>query len=161
MNPNPALGLNADFDADGFRNAINFAMEMGFNPDPTRRPVFIKKSTTRTYEKNGLPILNPRLDRDGNPLDPEIDVIETPDEEISVDCAIEVEILGNADELPVGNFKPTRITATLLDHQYALVKDCREMIYNGDKCIYGFEPMSVGLFDVAVHQMIFYVLDDA
>lgn len=159
--PDAGLGIPVDFDGDGFRRAIKFAMEMGLNPDPDRRPIFIRKSAGRTYEKNGVALTEPpRMDRDGKPLDPEIDVIKTPDEEISVDCAIEVE-RADAEELPIGNFRPTKVVATLLDEQYVRVKDCRELVYNGDRYLFGYEPESNGLFTVGVYTMIFYAIDES
>lgn len=160
-NPSESLGISADFDGEGFRSAVRFAMQMGLNPDPDRRPKFVKKGQGRTYVKNGETLSSaPRLDRDGKPLDPEIEVVKEADQLISVDCAIEVE-RADAEELPVGNFRPTKVIATLLDQQYALVKDCRELIYNGDRYLFGYEPESNGLFDVGVYTMIFYAVDES
>lgn len=157
--PDSSLGISADFDAAGFRNAIRFAMEMGLNPDPSRRPTFIRKSSSRVYKKNSVVISTPRLDRDGRPLDPEVEVVRPADVEVSVDCAIEVQ-RADAEELPVGTFRPTKVVATLLDDQYEEVKDCREMLYNGDRYVYGYEPESNGLFDVGVYTIIFYAVED-
>lgn len=157
--PDSSLGINAAFDAAGFRNAVRFAMEMGLNPDPSRRPTFIRKSSSRVYKKNSVVISTPRLDRDGRPLDPEVEVVRPADVEVSVDCAIEVQ-RADAEELPVGTFRPTKVVATLLDDQYEEVKDCREMLYNGDRYVYGYEPESNGLFDVGVYTIIFYAVED-
>jgi len=158
--PNPSLGYSVAFDGDGFRNAIRFAMQMGLNPDPDRRPIFIMKSTGRTYWKNNVQLMTaPRVDRDGRPFDPDVEVRKEEDQQISVDCAIEIE-RAEAEELPVGTFRPTRLVATLLDQQYVLVKDCRELIYNGDRYLYAYEPESNGLFDVGVYTMVFYVKEE-
>lgn len=159
--PNEALGIAADFDNEGFRQAIKFAMQMGLNPDASRRPIFLKKAATpRVYLKDGEVVPTPRMDRDGRPLDPEIEVVIAPDQEISVDCAVEVD-RADADELPVGNFRPTKVTITLLDREYLVVKDCRELIYNGDRYMFGYEPESTGLFEVGVYTMIFYGKDES
>lgn len=159
-NPSDAFGIGVDFDNEGFRNAIHFAMQMGLNPDPDRRPIFIRKGQGRTYRKDGELVLNPRLDRDGRPLDPQIDIIRTPDTQVMADCAIEVE-RADAEELPVGNFRPTKVVVTLLDEDYVKVKDCREMVYNGDRYLFGFEPESNGLFEVGIYTMIFYAIDES
>lgn len=133
---------------------------MGTNPNPDRRPIFLRKSSSRVYKKNGVVLGSvPRLDRDGRPFDPEIEVVRPEDEEISVDCAIEVQ-RADAEELPVGTFRPTKLVVTLLDEQYELVSDCREMVYNGDRYVYGYEPESNGLFDVGVYTIIYYAVED-
>lgn len=161
VQPDPSLGISVDFDSDGFRKAIAFAMQMGINPDPDRRPIFVKRSNAVTYWKDGTELVAPpRLDRDGNPLDPDVEVRRAADENIEVDCAIEVE-RAEADELPVGNFRPTKVVATLLDSEYQKIKTCRELLYNGDRYIFGYEPESTGLFDVGVYTMIFYARDES
>lgn len=160
-NPEEALGIAVDFDGEGFRNAIRFAMQMGTNPDPAKSPTFIQKGTGRTYWKDDVELVStPRLDRDGQPLDPEIEVRKAADVQINVDCAIEVE-RADAEELPVGTFRPTKLVVTLLDNQYEEVKDCRELLYNGDSYMFGYEPESNGLFDVGVYTMIFYAKDES
>jgi hypothetical protein len=156
----PSLGISVDFDSQGFRDAIHFAMEMGAAPDPTLRPTFIFKSTVQSYRKNGVPVPDPRLDRDGKPLDPDIEAVETSGNRVQVDCAIEI-IRADADELPVGNFRPTKAVVTLLDEEYAQVKGCREMVYDGDRYLFGYELEALGLFDVGTFTLIFYCLDDS
>lgn len=159
--PDDALGIAVDFDGEGFRNAIRFAMEMGTNPDPDKAPVFIQKGTGRTYWKDDVElVVTPRLDRDGQPLDPTIEVRRESDDQIRVDCAVEVE-RADAEELPVGTFRLVKLVVTLLDDQYELVKDCRELLYNGDAYLFGYEPESNGLFDVGVYTMIFYAKDES
>lgn len=159
--PDSSLGINVDFPEEQFRNAIKFAMQMGKNPDESRQVIFIRKGTGRTYWKNGVEIEGaPRMDRDGNPLDPTIETREEEDTEIRRDCAVEVE-RADAEELPVGNFRPTKVVITLLDDDYTAVKDCREVQYNGDRYLYGYEPESDGLFEVGVYTMIFYALDES
>lgn len=168
-NPSDGLGIDVDFDNDGFRNAIRFAMQMGANPNPERTTIFIKKNPGRTYKKNGITVPTPRLDRDGKPLDPDIEVIKAADDQIrvgtdiangEVNVAIEVE-RADAEELPVGNFRPTKVIVTALDVDYEKIKDCRELIYNGDKYMFGYEPESNGLFEVGVYTLIYYALDES
>jgi hypothetical protein len=165
--PDPNLGIPVGFDGEGFRNAIKFAMQMGTptlpdgSPDPDKRPIFIKKVAARIYkDAAGNVIPPPRVDRDGRPFDPTIQVEESrPDPITDADCAVEVD-RADADELPVGNFRPTKAVVTLLDVDYERVKDCRELVYNGDRYVYGYEPENNGLFDVGVHTMIYYAVDE-
>ena len=63
--------------------------------------------------------------------------------------------------MPVGNFRQTKAVVTLLDTEYAKVTGCREMNYNGDRYLYGYEPEVNGLFGIDVHTMIFYALDES
>lgn len=159
--PEDSLGIAVDFDGEGFRNAIRFAMQMGTNPDADKAPIFIQKGLGRTYWKNNVQLITtPRLDRDGQPYDPDIEVRREADDQIRVDCAIEV-VRADAEELPVGAFRLTKLVVTLLDDQYQVVKDCRELLYNGDRYMFGYEPESNGLFDVGVYTMIFYAKDES
>lgn len=159
--PDAALGINAAFDSEGFRNAIKFAMQMGAPPDPDKRPKFVRRSTARTYWKDDIELTEPpRMGRDNEPLDPDIEVRTAADEVVEVDCAIEID-LADADELPVGNFRETKATVTFLDVDYAQIDGCKEMTYNGDRYVYGYEPEAPGLFDVGVHSIIFYCLDES
>ncbi|NUS01920.1 MAG: hypothetical protein HOV97_05075 [Nonomuraea sp.] len=160
--PDSTLGLNADFDAANFRNMIKATMQMGAAPDPDKRPKFIRKSTTRTYWKNGVQLAQaPRMGREGEPLDAEIEVrVAAPVVITDADCAVSIERV-DADELPVGNFRQTKAVVTLLDVDYAKVDGCKEMTYNGDTYRYGYEPEVNGLFTVAVHTIIWYALDES
>lgn len=161
-NPSASLGIPYNFDGEGFRNAIRFAMQMGTPVDPDRRPIFIKPPiVATTYWKNDVELVDaPRLDGDGIPLDPNVEVREGADVQVSVDCAIEVE-RADAEEGPVGMFVPTKLVVTLLDDQYAEVDGAREMLYNGDRYLFGYEPENNGLFDVGVHTMVFYPQDES
>jgi hypothetical protein len=67
----------------------------------------------------------------------------------------------NEEELPVGNFRPVKAVVTVLDVDYLLIQDCRELRYNGDRYGYGYEPDDNGLFGVDVHQIVFYALDES
>lgn len=168
VTPDPSLGISGSFDADLFRNAAKFAMQMGVNPDPTKSAIFLKKASGRTYWKNDVQLVSPpRLDRDGKPLDPDIEVRQTPDVRIvvgkgdgEVDVALEVD-RADAEELPVGTFRPTKVVVTALDVDYEIIKDCYEMIYNGDRYKFGYEPESTGLFEVGVYTLVYYALDEA
>lgn len=165
VKPDASLGIAASFDAQQFRDAIRFAMQMGTPNDPDRAPLFIRKSSGRRFWLGDVEQFPPpngtlRLDRDGKPLNPDVRVEQTADEKIRVDCAIEV-VRADANELPIGNFRPTKVVCTLLDTEYAQVSGSRELIYNGDQYVYGYEPEANGLFDAGVHTMVFYALDES
>lgn len=160
VDPNPALGISADFDGVQFRNAIRFAMQMGVPPDPDKQAVFVFKPTGRTYWKNDVQLVSaPRLDRDGKPLDPTVEVRRVEADTKTVDCAVEI-VRADAEELPVGTFRQTKAVVTVLDEQYEEIRGCIEMVFNGDRYKFGYEPEGLGLFDVGINTMIFYPLEE-
>lgn len=163
MQPRDA-SFGAGFDAAKFRAGVLGAMQMGAPPDAIRRATFIFPPGARRYERDGVPLtVPPRLDRDGRPFDPHIAVITEPGREVVVDCAIEMTLAvrsADGEEGPVGAFRHTRVNVTLLDAEYQLVKGCKELRYNGDVYLYGYEPQGLGLFGVGVHTMIFYARDE-
>ena len=153
-------GSDPNFSAAEFRAAIQFAMVMGAPPEVSRRARFVFPGGTTTYTKGGLPVLNPRLDREGKPLDPDVKVIQVPGAEVVVDCAVEI-TKADAEEIPVGNFRPTKALVTLLDDQHAQVVGCKELVYNGDRYVFGYEPEALGMFDVGVFTMVFYAMAES
>jgi hypothetical protein len=153
-------GSSSSFDAGKFRGAIEAAMDMGAPPDPARRPVFVFPSSGRGYVKNGAPVLNPVLDMDGRPLDPGVRVVDVPGDQVSVPCAVQI-MKADAEEIPVGNFRPTKAIVTMLDLAHAMVQGCREMIYNGDRYVFGYEPEALGMFEVGVFVMVFYAAGES
>lgn len=160
MQPNPALGFSANPDMDKVRRALRFAMELGAPPETQRQATFIFPGGARSYEKDGVVLDTvPRLDRDGRPFDPTIAVITSPGREVQVDVAIEI-TRADADEGPVGTFRHTKATVTVLDEQYVLIKGAREMRFNGDKYVFAYEPEGLGLFGMGVNTMIFYARDE-
>lgn len=161
--PDPALGFDVDFDKEAFENGIRFSMQMGAPNDLDRQAVFIKKSTTVRYflgSTEVFPGADLRTDRDGKPLNPDVRMEAGTDQEIPVDCAIEI-TKADADELPVGDFRPTKATVTVLDSDYLDIEGCQEMRYNADRYLFGYEPEADGMFDSGVHQLVFYAVDDS
>ena len=158
--PDPSLGFSSAFDSSLFNNAIRFAMQMGAPLQEELRPTFVFASAGVSYWRGEDEVLNPRVDRDGSPLDPEIEERQVPPRRIQVDCAVEVERGALAGETPVGNFQQTRLVVTLLEEQYAQVKGCASCEYNGDNYLYAFEPDNFGLFDAGVHTLIFNAEDE-
>lgn len=165
VQPDPALGITADFPTETVRNAFLFAMQMGKPNDVARQVKFIKRSPGRRYFLGSVEQFQPpagtlRLDRDGRPLNPEIRVEQTPDSEIAVDVAIEL-TEATADELPVGNFRPVKATVTLMTQEYDLIKGSRELKYNNDRYGFGYELDANGLFDLTVHTLIFFAINES
>lgn len=161
--PDPALGISVDFPELDFRNGITFAMQMGKPNDPELVPTFGFVATGEKTYRRGTEVLDPasvRKDRDGRPLDPTIRVFQAPAVRIEVDCAIEVTPV-NAEELPVGNFRPSKAEVTVLDTEWQKIRGCRDMKYNGDTYLFAFEPEVNGLFGVDVHTLVFYALKDS
>lgn len=165
VTPDPALGFTATFPSTTVRNAFLFAMQVGKPEDEVRQVRFIKKSAGRTYFKGEVeqfpaPIGNLRLDRDGRPLDPEVRIVQAADEEVNVDVAIEL-TEATAEEIPVGNFRPVKATVTLMTEEYAQIQGSRELVYNTDRYGFAYELDATGLFDLTVHTLIFYALNES
>lgn len=160
--PDASLGINVAFPEADFVNGIRFAMQMGRHPDPNRALYFIRKVPGVTYFRDGVELVDvPDLDRDGAPLDPTVEVRRQADQIVRVDYAVEVtETTRGFVDTGVGIIKPTKITITLLGPDYAQVKDLRECSYNGDRFIYSYEPEADGLFEVAIHQVVYVAKDD-
>lgn len=152
-------GTNAAFDAAAFRDGITLAMQMGAPPDPAIAAVFVFPDGAVVFTKNNVVVTNPKLDRDGYPFDPDIKRTPAPGARVTVNCAIEM-VKADQEEIPVGSFRPVKAIVTLLDVDYAQVKGCKEMIFNNDRYIYGYEPGALGLFEVGVHTMIFYAVQE-
>ena len=149
------------FDAAGFRAAIRFAMTMGAPPDPTRQARFVFPAAGKTYWKNGVEIVTPpRTDREGRPLDPEIEIRETTPVEVSVNCAVEL-TRAEASELPVGRFRAIKAIVTILDEEFAQITGCKELVFNQDRYVFGYGEYGLGMFDVGVHTLIFYAVDES
>ena len=158
--PDSGLGISVDFPSSDVENGIRFAMQLGMHPDVDRQIYFLKKVPGVTYWRSGSQISTPALDRDGTPLDPTVETRTQPDEKVRVDYAVEVNETQTFVDSGVGVLRPTKITITLLYSDYIQVKDLRECYYNGDRFIYSYEPEADGLFDLAVHQLIYVARDD-
>jgi len=158
--PDPSLGILANIDAVAVRNALRFAMQFGAPPEDARKATFVFPSSGKTYTKGLVTVTNPRLDRDGVPLDPEIKVTKATPTEVQVDCAVEVNDV-RPEELPVGKYRATKATVTVLDEQYALIKGCKEMRFNGDRYAYDSEQYGLGLAQIGVYVMHFFGIDES
>lgn len=162
--PDADLGIAANFQAQEFRNAVRFSMQMGAPTNPAKRAQFIKRSSVRTYWKDGIQLAGPpAMGRQGEPLDPDVEVrVAAPTIVTDVDVAIEISP-ARSDELPaspVGNFTTTKAEVTVLDVDYVKIDGFREMLYNGDTYLFGYEGQLNGLFGVDVHTLLFFALDE-
>lgn len=168
MQPNPALGIPAGFDSSQVRNALLFAMQMGTPNKETERVRFVKKSPGRRYflddvEKFPPPLGDLRLDRDLKPLNPNIVVQVDDDVPIPLDVSIEITQV-NAEELPVGSFRPVKAEVTMMQQEYDQMvaeQAGKEMLYNNDRYGYAYETEAIGLFDMTFHVLIFYAIDES
>lgn len=162
VQPDPALGFNVAFPQAQFENAIKFAMQMGTPNEAVKRPTFIFPGDGLTYWRDGVELVEPpRVDLDGHPYDPEIEVRRAADVELQVDCAFEVKEVIPRPEDPVGTFQHTQLVVTLLEAEYQQVKHCKAITYNSDRYLYGFESELYGLFGSDVHTIIFVSEDDS
>lgn len=143
-------GTDASFDAQGFREAIQFAMVMGLPQDSSERATFHFKATTSYVDAAGDPVANPRVDQDGNPLDPSIRVVRTHPDPVQIPVAVEFNT-ATLDERPVGAFKPTRVSITILDTHWPQVEQAIEVELGGDRYVISYERPPVGLFEVTIH----------
>lgn len=168
MQPSSSLGLSANFPSATVRNALLFAMQMGAPNEVSeadkRQVRFLRRNGTVQYFREDsivpLTVGSFRTDRDGKPLDPTIRMETSPDEEVLVDVAIEMEE-ASAEEVPVGNFRPVKATITLMAEEYAQIVGCREVSYNNDRYGYAYELEANGLFDMTFHTLIFFAIDES
>lgn len=154
-------GKNPDFDATRVREALRFAMRMGSPNRRADKATFHFRGVT-VWVKNGVVVENPRLDQDGNPFDPEIHAeVAYPDPVVLDEVAVEFSIAA-PEELPVGNFRQTRVELTLLDEEWARVREAIEVsLQGGDRYYISYEKPVIGLFDMDVHQVVCYARDES
>ena len=141
-------GTTPDFSKTVVEDAIRFAMRMGAAPDPTQRATFLFRQV-RTYPPGTL------LDAEGTPLDPNVRAEVTTPDPVTVDCAVEFE-RATPEELPTGVRIPTRLVITLLENEYQQVRTAVRVRIGSDRYQIAYELPVVGLFDMAVHQIVAY-----
>lgn len=133
----------AGFNADVFRDAIRFAMNMGL-PNAEEERVTFLWDIERSYE-------NP--DPSGNPYN----FNETPTRRIvrdPVQLAAAVEFRSDAtDGTSLGPIENPHIIVTLLDEEWEQVKDASRIKLNEATYIVKFTAPPMGMFDATVYQM--------
>lgn len=159
MQPDASLGLPTAFDSATVRNALLFAMQMGAPADGLKA-TFIRRGEGVQYFHRDDPAtpLDPttvQKDRDGKPLNSQIIAKRADDTEVEVDVAIEITEVP-PDELPVGNFSPTKATVTLMHQEFLLIQGCQEMRFNNERYAYSEALDANGLFDMTFHTLIYF-----
>jgi len=158
--PSSSLGIDFDFPTEEVSNGLRFAMQMAAPNDTSLQATFVFPATGATYSKGGSPVVDPLLDGAGKPLDPDVLVTQTVPDPVQVDCVVEI-VKADAGELPVGRYAPTKAVVTVLGDQYDEIVGCKELQFNGDRYAFGYEPDGVGLFDLDVHTMVFFAMDES
>ena len=149
-------GTNASFDATEFRDGIELAMTMSLPNEESLRATFHFPLTTSYVDQNGDPVINPKVDQDGSPLDPSIRIVRTPSADpVQVPVAIEFAV-ATPQELPVGQFEPTRATLTILDRHWPAVQDAHEVSLGGDRYVIAYRLPPIGIFEATIHQVQCY-----
>jgi len=138
-------GTNSSFSASAFRAAIRSAMSMGTPPAAADALTFCWNSTDTTSAAK---------DGEGVPFDPDAVIVRTVKAPVTKPCAVEYTD-ASGTPTPFGSIVPSRVRVTLLDEDYAVVKDADYVVIAGDRYVRHHEPPSVGLFSVGVHQIIY------
>lgn len=136
----------AGFDPDKFRTAIHFVMNLGLPQATVDRPTFYFRST-KTYPPGT------RLDTEGTPLDPRIEAVVTTPTPVQVPCAVEYTADRTDNESLVGTFVDSKATLTILDTDFALVKDAIEVALGQSRFNITFIAPPIGLSTVTVYQV--------
>lgn len=157
-------GTVTGLDPATFRSGILQAMIIGEPPNDEDKPKFLVPGTGEPVYTRGGSTLDPasvRLDPNGRPLDPTIKVTRPGAQQVYVPCAVEFSP-AEANELPVGNFRPTKATITVLDFDdsatpvalFDQVKDATDVILGGDSYMIAYRPPPLGMGLVTIHQMV-------
>lgn len=141
----------AGFDAGAFRTGIQFAMQMGLDPETPTGVVFIM-----------APVIDPddtTVDAQGVPWDPaEVGTLPEEGAEISANCAVEFFSASGVNTTGT-DVEPARVLVTILDDDWLPVSGCIA-IRLGDR-VYrrNYKQPTMGLFSVGVHQVAFQAGD--
>lgn len=149
-------------DPNVIRRGLIQAMTIGEPPKDEDKPKFVVPgSGAPVYTRNGVPInaTSVRLDAQGRPLDPTVKVTRTMPTSVQIPFAVEI-APANAEEVPVGNFRPTKATLTVLDEDgegnalFAQVKNATDVIMGGDTYAIMYRLPPVGLGPITVYTLI-------
>lgn len=142
-------GSNDDFDASAFREAIQFAMNMGLPSDTSERATF-RWRTERSFDK---------ADSGGDPFSWDSSpTSETSRSDVQLACAVEyVSRISASEDTNIGPFDPSRVVITLLDEQYDTLTQYGDfpdvVLLGGNEYEIKFVGPPVGLFEVTVYQV--------
>lgn len=145
---------NASFGKD-FRKNIRFAMNMGAPPLVEERATFFFPNVLM-YQS---PDDEADTDESGTPFDPSIPVTQVTPQSVQVPCSVEYyDAQGVLTDF--GMVTPSRAVITLLDEDYAKVKECAYVVLGGERFIYRNTQAPEGLFDVGLYTMHFTAEND-
>ncbi len=138
-------GSNPGFNARAFRDAIRFTYNMAATPAAEDQVAFYKASEL---------VYNVPVDDDNVPFDPTTTVQRITPAPVRVPCSVEY-IDAEGQPLPFGTLTVSRIKLSLLDEDYAKVRDCAYVVIAGEKYLYRRTEPPSGLFDVGLYVMHF------
>lgn len=138
-------GSNPTFKAGQFRSAIRFVFDMAAPPVAADQLRFHFNPTTTSVAAR---------DGDGVPFDPAAAVVVAQRPPLQRPCLVEY-VDAAEDPTAFGTVVPSKLRVTLLDEDYAYVKDADYVMIGGDRYLRHHEPPSYGLFDVGLHTLYF------
>lgn len=143
-------GTNPGFDSAAFVSGIHFAMEMGAPPDDSQRVTFYFPSVV-TWDSN--------VDGDNVAFDPDATPTVVGQRKVQVPCAVQY-FDRDGNELAFGDVATTKLILTLLGEDYDQVKGCEYVVASGDRYNVKRQPPTMGIFNVAVNQIIADAIDE-
>jgi hypothetical protein len=148
--PNPSHGISFKFNADKFRNAIQFVFEMAAPPDTDIDLMFHFTDT-----------ITPDAPYDGDlvPFDPAESFVRVTPAPVRVPCDVEF-ISAGEETTAFGSVIPSKLRVLLLDVDYEQVKTASFVVMGGDRYNRSHEEPGFGLFDVGLHTMVFVAEDE-
>lgn len=147
-------GRQAGFDAEGFRDGIRLAFNMGAAPELND----VDESQITFHFDSQLIYTGP-VDGEGVPFDPDSTVTRIIPPPVRVPCGIEYGSSAD-DKTAFGMIQPSKVTISLLDEEYRLVKDAAYIVIGGEKFVYHHAEIPRGLFDVGIYTLIFNAEND-
>lgn len=137
-------GSNSAFDADLFRTNIRAAMTMGLPNKPVEQATF-QWRVHKTYQ---------REDSTHRPYDwTAASVTSDARADVKIPVAVEFGRVSEATGNAVGSFENPRVTMTILDEDYELIKGASHVLLGENVYEIDFVAPPIGLFDVTVYQI--------
>lgn len=121
-------------------------MQLGLPQEAKDRPTFYFRQT-KTFPAGTV------TDTEGVPLDPRIAATVTAPDPVQVPCAVEFSATSSDGETLVGTFRETHLTLTLLDVDFAQVKDAIEVAVGQVRYNIGYMAPPIGLGTATVYQL--------
>lgn len=138
-------GKQPGFNGKNFRSKIRFVYDMAAPPIAEERATFCFPAQL---------VYNTPVDGQDVPFDPAATVTRTVPPPVQVPCGVEFQdAYGNV--INFGLAIPAKAVITLLDEDYAKVKDCSYVVLRGEKYNYSHSEFPSGLFDVGLYTLHF------